>query len=225
MIPRLMIAFLLLSLAGWAQVTLHPTDNVPKIVSSKPPGTTFVFTPGTYRLSQSIIPKDNDQFVGQTSCDPPATSCPAIITGGVVIGPSAKFDGTNYAVAKQTQQGPRGVTTRNCDPGWLACIDPEDLFFDGKPYRHLDSPTLPAIGAGEWWFDYTNHVIYFHDDPSGHTVETSVLNNAFGGPANNVVIQHLTVEEFASMYPVGAIGVPTRRECPEPRRKLESREL
>jgi hypothetical protein len=206
-IPRLMVVFLLLSLTGWAQVTLHPTDNVPKIVTSKPPGTTFVFTPGTYRLSQSIIPKDNDQFVGQTSCDPPATSCPAVITGGVVIGPSAKFDGTNYAVTKQTQQGGRGVSTRNCDPGWLACIDPEDLFFDGKPYRHLDSSTLPAIGPGEWWFDYTNHVIYFHDDPSGHTVETSVLNNAFGGPDNNVVIQHLTVQEFANMYPFGAIGV------------------
>ncbi len=202
-----MFVFLLLSLSSWAQVTLHPTDNVPKIVGSKAAGTTFVFTPGTYRLSQSILPKDNDQFVGQTSCDPPATSCPAIITGGVVVGPSAVFDGTNYAVAKQSQQGPRGVSTRNCDSGWSACIYPEDLFFDGKPYRHLDSPTLPAIGPGEWWFDYTNHVIYFHDDPSGHTVETSVLNNAFGGPANNVVIQRLTVEEFASMYPIGAIGV------------------
>ncbi|MGB6260342.1 MAG: Ig-like domain-containing protein [Candidatus Sulfotelmatobacter sp.] len=207
MIRRPMFVFLLLSLSSWAQVTLHPTDNVPKIVGSKAAGTTFVFTPGTYRLSQSILPKDNDQFVGQTSCDPPATSCPAIITGGVVVGPSAVFDGTNYAVAKQSQQGPRGVSTRNCDSGWSACIYPEDLFFDGKPYRHLDSPTLPAIGPGEWWFDYTNHVIYFHDDPSGHTVETSVLNNAFGGPANNVVIQRLTVEEFASMYPIGAIGV------------------
>ncbi len=207
MIPRLTIAFLLLSLVSWAQVTLHPTDNVPRIVSSKPGGTTFIFTPGTYRLSQSILPKDNDQFVGQTQCAPPKTACPVVITGGVVIGPSATFDGTNYAVAKQTQQGPRGVTTGNCDPGWLACIDPEDLFFDGKPYRHLDSSTLPTIGAGEWWFDYANHVIYFHDDPSGHTVETSVLNNAFGGPANNVIIQYLTVEEFASMYPVGAIGV------------------
>src|SRR5580704_11030221 len=105
MIPRLTIAFLLLSSVSWAQVSLHPTDNVPKVVSSKPPGTTFLFTPGIYRLSQSILPKDNDQFVGQTSCDPPATSCPAVITGGVVIGPLATFDGTNYAVGKQTQQG------------------------------------------------------------------------------------------------------------------------
>jgi len=50
------------------------------------------------------------------------------------------------------------------------------------PYRHLDSPTLPIIGAGEWWF-------------------------AFGGSANNVTIQYLTIKEFADMYPTGAIGV------------------
>jgi parallel beta-helix repeat protein len=200
------LAFFLLSLVSWGQVTLHPTDNVPKIVSSKPEGTTFILTPGTYRLSEPILPKNNDQFIGQTSCAPPANSCPAIISGAVVIGAAAKFDGTNYQVAKQNQHGSRGATPKDCDPGWLACIYPEDLFFDDLPYRHLDSPTLPTIGPGEWWFDYTNHVIYFHDDPSGHTVETSVLNNAFGGHANYVTVQYLTVEKFADMYPVAAIG-------------------
>ncbi len=29
-----------------------------------------------------------------------------------------------------------------------------------------------------------------------------MLNNAFGGPANNVTIQYLTIEEFANMYPL-----------------------
>src|SRR5580700_6894056 len=153
MIRHLIMAslLLLLSLHSWAQVTLHSTDDVPRIVSSKPAGTTFVFAPGTYRLSQPIIAKDNDKFIGQTSCAPPMTSCPAIIIGGVVIGSQAKFDGTDYEVAKQTQQGARGGNPSICDAGWLGCIYPEDLFFDGKPYRHLDSPTLPTIGAGEWW--------------------------------------------------------------------------
>jgi parallel beta-helix repeat protein len=200
------LTFFLFSLVSWAQVSLHPTDNVPRIVSSRPEGTTFVFTPGTYRLSEPILPKNNDQFIGQTTCATNTSSCPAIVSGAVVIGPLARFDGTNYQIAKQRQHGQRGAATSNCDPGWLACIYPEDLFFDGTPYRHLDSPTLPTIGPGEWWFDYTNHIIYFHDNPSGHTVETSVVNNAFGGPANNVTIQYLTVEKFADMYPVGAIG-------------------
>ena len=181
---------------------LHPTDNVSKIVSSKPEGTTSL---SIYRYLSSSNLKTTINY-RLISCAPPASSCPAIISGAVVIGPSATFDGTNYQVAKQRQQAPRAATARDCDPGWLACIYPEDLFFDSKPYRHLDSPTLPTIGPGEWWFDYTRHVVYFHDDPTGHTVETSVLNNAFGGPANNVTIRYLTVEKVADMYPVGAIG-------------------
>jgi hypothetical protein len=116
MTPRLIIVLFLFDLVTWAQVTLRPTDDVPRIVSSKPAGTTFLFTPGTYRLSQSIKPKDGDHFIGQTSCAPPATPCSAIISGGVVIGPSATFDGTNYEVAKQTQQGSRAVSTANFTP-------------------------------------------------------------------------------------------------------------
>jgi parallel beta-helix repeat protein len=188
-------------------VNIQPGDDIPTVVANNPAGTTFVIYPGTYRLTQSIIPKNGDAFIGQTPCAPPTTSCPAIISGSTVIGPLAVFDGTNYKVTGQTQQNPRGTTTTNCDPGWLACIYPEDLYFDGVPYQHLYSSTLPTIGAGQWWFDYPNHIIYFHDNPAGHTVETSVIANAFGGSANNVTLQYLTVEEFAPMYPNGPIGV------------------
>src|SRR5271156_1445202 len=78
-LPIIALAFVSPS---WAQVTLHPTDNVPAVVSSKPGGTTFLFTPGIYRLSQPILPRDNDRFIGQTPCAPPATPCSAIISGG-----------------------------------------------------------------------------------------------------------------------------------------------
>src|SRR5579863_9566755 len=200
------LGFVILISSASAQVTLHPNDNVPRIVSSKPSGTTFIFTAGTYRLSQPIVPKDNDKFIGETACAPPANSCSAILSGGAEIGSLATASGGNYAVAKQTQQNPRG-NPKVCDPGWPGCQYPEDLFFDGVPYKHLDSASVPSIGAGEWWFDYANHVIYFHDDPSGHKVETSVVNTAFSGPANGITIQYLTVEEFADMYPVGAIGM------------------
>jgi hypothetical protein len=187
-------------------VDIHPGDDIPSVVAANPAGTTFVIYPGTYRLTQSIIPKTGDSFIGQTVCAPPATSCPAIISGSTSIGSLATYNGKNYQVTGQTQQGQTGASGI-CDPGWSGCVYPEDLFFDHVPYQHLDSPTLPAIGPGQWWFDYTNHIIYFHDNPAGHTVETSVLNNAFGGTANNVTLQYLTVEEFADMYPAGAIGV------------------
>jgi parallel beta-helix repeat protein len=192
--------------AQGATVNVSPGTDIPSLVNSSPAGTTFVIAPGTYRLTQSILPKDGDSFIGQTACAPPASACPAILSGSVVIGPSATFDGVNYKVINQTQQGMQALSTSNCDPGWLGCIYPEDLFFDGVPYEHLYSATLPAIDSGQWWFDYTNHIIYFHDNPAGHTVETSVLNNAFGGTANNVTVQYLTIEEFADMYPTGAFA-------------------
>src|SRR5947209_19650329 len=95
---RYSFLLLLLGLTSGAQVTLHPGDNIPRIVNSKPEGTTFIFTPGAYHLSEPILPKNNDQFIGEIACSPPKTSCPAILTGAVVIGSSAKFDGSIYHV-------------------------------------------------------------------------------------------------------------------------------
>jgi parallel beta-helix repeat protein len=192
-----------------ATVDIRPGDDIPSIVAANPAGTTFIIYPGTYRLTEHIVPKTGDSFNGETACAPPTTSCPAIISGSTVIGPLAVLDGTVYKVTGQTQQNP--IAPQNgaeiiCDTAWPGCIYPEDLYFDGVPYQHLKSSTLPVIGTHQWWFDYTNHIIYFHDNPSGHLVETSVLDNAFGGSANNVTIKYLTVKEFAAIYPNGAIG-------------------
>jgi hypothetical protein len=191
---------------GGNTVNIYPGNDIPSIVNSSPAGTTFLIYPGTYRLTESIVPKNGDSFIGQTACQPPASSCAAIISGSRVIGPQATFDGTDYKVLDQTQQGQTSSLANVCDNGWSGCIYPEDLFFDHAPLQHLKSSTRPSIASGQWWFDYRNHVIYFHDNPSGHVVETSVLDNAFGGWENNVTIQYLTIEEFANMFPTGAIG-------------------
>jgi parallel beta-helix repeat protein len=181
-----------------ATVDIHPGANIPSVVAANPAGTTFVIYPGTYRLQAHIVPKNGDSFIGQTACAPPKTSCPAILSGSRIIGPSAKFDGTNYEVTGQTQQGTIALPSKVCQTGYLACNLPEDLFFDGVPYQHLDAVSLPVIGAGQWWFNYANHIIYFHDNPTGHTVETSVLDTAFDSLANNVTVQYLAIEDFAS---------------------------
>ena len=181
-----------------ATVDIHPGANIPSVVAANPAGTTFVIYPGTYRLQAHIVPKNGDSFIGQTVCAPPSTVCPAILSGSKIIGPSATFNGTNYEVTGQTQQGTVSLPNTVCQPGYLACNLPEDLFFDRVPYRRLYASSLPTIGAGQWWFDYTSHIIYFHDNPAGHTVETSVLDTAFDSSANNVTVQYLTIEEFAN---------------------------
>ncbi len=150
MIRDLILLLLLLDMVSWAQVTLHPSDNVPKIVSSKPEGTTFIFAPGTYRLSQPIRPKDNDQFIGQTPCAPPIHSCPAIISGAIEIGSAAKFDGTNYQVGKQTQKG-RGAHLRTAIPVGQAASTPR-IYSSTAHHcstwiRLLSRPSAPANGG------------------------------------------------------------------------------
>jgi parallel beta-helix repeat protein len=180
-------------------VEIHPGQDIPSVVAQYPAGTTFVIYPGTYRLQEHILAKTGDTFIGQTACAPPKTLCPVILTGSKIIGPLAKFNGTNYEVTGQTQEGVVSLPPEHtCEPGYYACNRPEDLFFDGTPYQHLDASSLPPIGAKQWWFDYANHIIYFHDNPNGHTVETSVLDTAFDSNANNVTIQYLTIEGFAN---------------------------
>ena len=191
-------------------VDIHPGDNIPNVVAQNPAGTTFVIYPGTYRLTEPIQALNNDSFVGQTSCAPPKTTCPAILMGSQIIGPQAKFNGKYYEVTGQNQQGSTdGVVSSKCQPGWGGCMYPEDLFFDGVPLQHLNASSLPTIGSGQWWFDYNNGIIYFHDNPSGHTVETSSVQSAFAGSGNNVTIQYLTIKEFSSSPgSPGTIGMP-----------------
>ena len=191
-----------------AVVSIGPGTAIQTVVDANPAGTTFVFQPGTYRLSAPISPKSGDSFIGQTACAPPASSCPAILSGSRIIGNLAVYDGTNYKVTGQTQQGAQQYTTK-CDPGREGCFYPEDLFFDGVPLQHLYATSLPTILTGQWWFDYANHIIYFHDNPSGHTVETSVVPTVTGvfsgrGPSN-IKLQYLTIEEFASPLQQGGI--------------------
>jgi parallel beta-helix repeat protein len=188
-----------------ASVDILPGQDIASAVKAAAAGTAFIIHPGTYRLTQPIIPKDGDLFLGQTVCSPPTTSCPAIISGSTVIGPLATFNGTNYKVTGQTQRGEVNETTEQCIPGWLACNIPEDLWFDGVPLQHLYASSLSTIASGQWWFDYTNHVIYFHDNPSGHLVETSVAPSVAVGPANNVAFQYLTIEEFATPLTQGGL--------------------
>ncbi len=209
--PKLALAALfVLAYTAHSQVTINPGDNIQSKINANPAGTTFTISAGTYRITSPLVPKSNDSFIGQSACNPIVTpgSCTAIISGSTVIGPSATFDGTNYEVSGQTQQGTT-YPTSDCISGYLGCVYPEDLFFDGVPLQHLYSSTLPTIGAGQWWFDYTNHIIYFHDNPNGHTVETSVSPGAFiegtsGTGANNVKIQYLTFQQFA--VPISTAG-------------------
>lgn len=182
--------------AAAGQVVLRPGDKINDIVRSKPHGTTFIFEPGFYPLSQKIYVRTGDSFIGRGD---------VVLSGARrLTGWQRDADGRWY-VGGQTQGG--AVTFhpdwQPCENTHPRCIYPEDLFVDGAPLHHVDA--LSKLGAGKWFFDYAADRIYVHDDPNGKTVLTSVTDMAFVGLANNVTIRNLTVEMFASPTQVGAI--------------------
>jgi hypothetical protein len=177
-------------------VNISAGDNIPSIVGNNPPGTTFVINAGTYRLlAGHIVAKSGDVFTGQ----------PGAILSGAKQLTSFHHSGNYYYITGQTQNGRVTIPNSDCVAGYTGCIYPEDLYFDSVPLQHVDS--LSDVGPGTWFFDYSAQTIYFYDNPSGHTVETSVTDTAFEpGPANDVTIQGLTVEKFATPIMTGAVA-------------------
>jgi hypothetical protein len=205
------ILFVFVSSLGYAAtVNIYPGADIHNVVDSNPAGTKFVIHPGTYRVN-TIRPKTGDLFIGATSCAPPKTPCPAILNGSVLL-TSFHKTGTYYYVTGQTQSNTVTEPSTKCQPmspgyplAYPGCVYPEDLFFDNKPLVHVLS--LSLVGPGTWYFDYPSNTIYFYNNPSGHKVEASVTPSAFAyGPANNVTIQGLTIEKYATPLMGGAIG-------------------
>jgi parallel beta-helix repeat protein len=157
---------------------------------------------GTYR-QQRIYPKTGDTFIGERG---PNGERLAILNGARVL-TSFTREGSYYVASGQTQQG---QVHGFCDDSHPRCAYPEDLFFDNRPMLHVAA--LSDVGAGEFYFDYTNDKIYFADDPTGHLVETSVTRAAFEpnsgtNPTNvNVRIVGLVIEKYAIPAQMGAIG-------------------
>jgi hypothetical protein len=185
-------------------VNVSVGDNIPSIVSSNPAGTTFVFHAGTYRLQSAINAKNGDVFLGPCATPPCAISSQAILNGSRLL-TTFQHSGSYYYVTGQTQAGRVTIPSSDCVTGYPGCIYPEDLYFDSVPLQHVDS--LSDVGPGMWFFDYSSQTIYFYDNPSGHTVETSVTAAAFAPcPANNVTVKGLTVEKFATPIMTGAVA-------------------
>lgn len=136
-------------------------------------------------------PKDDDTFTGMPG---------AILSGAQVLTNFAQ-SGTLWVAGGQSQQQQMNGL---CDTQHPQCAHPEDLYFDNRPLLHVGD--IGSVVPGTWYFDYDNQLIYFADDPTGHTVEASVARSAFFGAANHVTIQGLTVEKYAVPAQFGAIG-------------------
>ena len=176
---------------GASFVTIETTDEPNTIVQGAPAGSTFWFEPGVHRMTTAITPREGDSFHGGAG---------AVLSGAKVLS-SWAVDGDTWKATGQTQQG--SVTAHSCAVGYPLCNRPEELFIDDVRMLHVAS--IGAVTTGTWHFDYDNDTIYIGDDPSGKTVETSFVNHAIWGNADNVTVKNLTVEKFANAAQTGAI--------------------
>jgi len=175
-------------------IDIFPGDDINLIVDNNPEGTTFIIKSGIHRM-QEIWPKNGNTFWGEAG---------AILNGGRVLTEFEQEGGLYYA-PDQAQEGQTHGDPGVCPEGWERCDRPEDLFFDDVPLRHVTS--LDDVEQGKYFFDYNADRIYFADNPTGHTVETSVTTWAFISSGNNITIKNLIVEKYASQTDWGTLGV------------------
>lgn len=188
-------------LAGPAQaasqeVVLQRGDDFQQVVDVHPPGTTYRIAAGVHRL-QSISPKSGDRFIGDPG---------AVMSGARVLSGWKAARGFWY-VDGQTQQG--RIQGRIAPDGNQRDAFPEELWVDGKRWRHVGS--FDQLGPGRWYFDYGADRIWIGRDPALlGLVETSVKPHAIASgsrrPTSGVVVSRLVVERYASPTQKGALG-------------------
>jgi hypothetical protein len=167
---------------------VNPGDNLPQIVSANPEGTTFCFTPGTYRMTTNMLPKNNDVFLG--------LSLAATLNGSQLV--TFWTQSGNYWVAANQPQLFAQTSDVCADSTSIACQFPDAVFLDNKPLNRVMS--LSDLVSGTFYRDYGSKQIYIEDNPTGHTVEAIVCGLPFlanGAGADGVLIQGLTIEKFA----------------------------
>ncbi len=169
-------------------VVLRPGQDLQAVVARSAEGTRFDFEPGIYR-GQTIYPKRGQQFIGQDG----------VILSGAIELTSWTRDGRFWKATGL----PRPLHFHGeCADGHELCSRREDLFVDGRLYDRVGE--LADLAPGRWY--YARGQAWIADDPTGQSVELGVTPLAFGGQAEDVVLENLIVERYASDAQHGAIA-------------------
>ncbi len=183
-------------------VVINSGDNITAIVNAHPAGTSYLIKAGLYRM-YTAYPKTGDKFYGELAPD-----CTRLTTmSGAKVLTNFVREGNYYVATGQKQENYFLNDARYCQRG-DRCLRPEDLFFDNVPLEHVGS--LNELGPRKYYFDYANDKIYFVDDPTGHVVETSVIQKAFQSKyinADNVLIKGFIIEKYASTFDNGGSAI------------------
>jgi parallel beta-helix repeat protein len=171
-------------------IGVSPGESIQAVVDAAPEGAVISIAPGVHRL-QSVDPKP-----GQTITGAPG----AVMSGAMLLSEFVEEGG--YWVHRGIEA--EGERRGGCVAEAPACELPEDLYIDGERMKRQMS--LDDVDVESWYLDYESDVVYLGRDPSGSEVELSVVPHAFGGQAENVIIEGLVIEKYASPAQRGAIN-------------------
>lgn len=173
--------------AAPAGVRVAPGGSVQAALDQAGAGGVVVIGTGVHRDQFELRPRNNQTIVGEPG---------AVLNGSrVVTGFSAS--GSTWAATGQPTAVPEASAP--CLAGYVRCGSPDDLFYDNRPLKRVDSAA--AVVADTWFYDYAGGRIVIGNDPNGHTVEISVPGqHAFladqGRGGNGVTLKNLVVEKY-----------------------------
>ena len=172
-------------------VAVAPADEIQAAIDSNPPGTTFCFAAGTYRLEEPLAPKAGDALIGEL---------------GAVLSGSKILTGWQPDGAVWTTEGflpDKASTSGECDEAAPLCTYAEDVFIDGRRLNRVGSAA--EVKPGTVYADYDNNTITIGDAPVSHQVEQAVAPSLIRATVDNVTVANLVIEEAANPAQVGAI--------------------
>lgn len=166
-------------------VLIATTDVAQTVINAHPAGTAFTVQAGIHR--DNISPRTGDKYTGEFG---------AVFSGAIVL--TSPLGTGPWHYINQHQQLPYdtagGAAYRD---GFDASGHPENVYYDDQMLQMVSS--IGAGGPGKAFFDYPNATIYIWDNPSGHTVECSVLQTAVAAANVGASYSGIIFEKYASL--------------------------
>ena len=173
-------------------VTITPAQDAATVVDDAPTGTTFCFTAGLHRVTETIHPKANQVLASDRG---------AVLTGSVRL---TKWSANNGDWVTTGALPPAYAQTGQCEDNTAnICYLAEQLFLDSKHLTRV--ATRDKVAPGTFYADYAANAIYLGSNPAGHAVEMSKTPTAIESNATGVTVRGLTIEHFATPPQGGAV--------------------
>jgi parallel beta-helix repeat protein len=172
-----------------SDVVIKPGDDLATQAKASPPATRFVLLPGKHYVGD-IHPKRGQSFVGRPG---------AILSGAVRLDNFVR-EGRLWRAKGSRPLQPSGG---ECEQADRACFFGEVLFVDGAPLRRVMRPD--ELSNETWLQNRETGDIFVSFAPTGRLMEMSYRRSAFYGPAQDVTIRDLVIEQYASTAQQGAI--------------------